>query len=197
MQNQVKDQLDKIMELVEGKLPEGDYLEISNALKEVYTITTKHSKDTYDDDAFVFTSTDVPFRFYTPREQRMTPCSFRLTIEEQRTVIFGRLQADFDYHSEYAFANIARLKKDIETRSIEKKANFLEIKQINSTLKENLTDEVFWDLRYKLDNLKKRRKEILAADREDNNRMYDMKDSLIGLKDGLDARKQTLENSLL
>ena len=199
MQNQVKNHLDTIMELVEGKLPEGDYLEISNSLKEIYTITSETVKKirVSEIEPVVFTMDCTPQRFYTPREQLQDRISFRLTIEEQRIIFFRRLDMDFEYYSGLLCTQIEMIKREIKDRSVEKKENLKEIKRIKLALSGEVTyDQDFWDMKWKLKEIEKDRKKFLEDDRVAKKALTASKANWDVLKQSLDIMKGALEASM-
>ena len=199
MQNQVKNHLDTIMELVEGKLPEGDYLEISNALKEVYTITSETAKKirVSEIEPVVFTTNCTPQRFYTPREQHIDRVSFRLTIDEQRIILFRRLDMDFQYYSGLVCTQIEITKREIKDRAADKKANFQEIKRLKTVLSGEVTyDQDFWDMKWSLKELEKDRKKFLEDDRVAKKALVKYRENWDVLKNSLDIMKGALEASM-
>jgi hypothetical protein len=191
--DQIKQHLDTVMELTETQIPEGDFITISNSLKDIYDTATAIAKSrSTPDDHTIHSSHFTPNSFVTVRDQRINNISFRLTLDEQRIVMFARLETYYNELTRPIEEQIRILSEQLKEIVVSKKEAFEEFKLTKSF------DGVMFSSKQMhtmlINETKLSWKQYLDDEKFTRNALYDLKEELRELRVTEQLRKTTMEN---
>jgi len=191
--DQIKHHLDTVMELTESQLPEGDFVTISNSLKSIYDTATAIAKSrSTPDDHTIHNSHFCPNNFITVRDQRINNISFRLTLDEQRSIMFARLETYYNDLARPIEEQIIILTEQLKETVLAKKEAFEEFK-----LTKSLDGVMFSSNQMHamlINETKLTWKQYLDEEKNKRNALYDMKEQLRELRETEHLRKTAMEN---
>lgn len=191
--DQIKQHLDTVMEMTESQVPEGDFVTISNSLKSIYDTATAIAKSrSTPDDHTIHNSHSCPDNFITVRDQRVHNISFRLTLDEQRTIMFARLETYYNDLARPIEEQIRILTEQLKEIVVSKKEAFEEFKLTKSF------DGVMFSSKQVhvmlINETKLSWKQYLDDEKYTRNALYDLKEQLRELRETEQLRKTTMEN---
>jgi hypothetical protein len=190
---EIKQHLDTIMELSENQVSEGDFITISNTLKDIYdTATTISKRRVTPENHTIHNSTFCPPHFVTVRDQRINNISFRLTIDEQRSILFRRLETYYNDLARPIEEEITSLTEQLKEIVVAKKQAFEEFK-LTKSIETGLfsSGDVHAML---IDETKLSWKMYLEEEKATRNTLYNCKEELRELRATEALRKQEMED---
>lgn len=198
---EIKEHLDIILEITQEKLSEGELLTISHSLKEIYDTTSKKMKN---DNGTIHNSHFCPQRFVTVRDQRINNISYRLTIDEQRQILYKRLENYFAEMRRSVTEEIEVLNRTLKITSDDKKQTYTDMKRMISlkgtghlvgSFVGNFGEEEQYEnvILQETNRLKRAWKDHVLVERAIKHQLYDSKEELREMRELEIQRKESME----